>query len=38
MVKVIDVKQLSKQIDDYASKLRRLDVEIQALNFQTDLI
>ena len=38
MVTVIDVKQLSKQIDDYASKLRRLDVEIQALNFQTDLI
>ena len=38
MVTVIDVKQLSKQIDDYASKLRRLHVEIQALNFQTDLI
>lgn len=38
MVTVIDVKQLSKQIDDFASKLRRLDVEIQALNFQTDLI
>ena len=38
IVTVIDVKKLSKQIDDYASQLRRLDVDIQALNFQTDLI
>ena len=38
MVTVIDVKQLSKQIDDYASKLRKLDIEIQSLNFQTELI
>ena len=38
IVTVVDVKQLSKQIDEYATKLRKLDVEIQALNFQTELI
>ena len=38
MVTVIDVKQLSKQIDEYASKLRELDIEIQSLNFRTELI
>ena len=38
MVTVIDVKQLNKQIDDYSAKLRKLHIEIQALNFQTELI
>ena len=34
---VIDAKQLSKQIDDYSSSLRKLDIEIQSLNFSTEL-
>jgi hypothetical protein len=34
---VIDVKQLSKQIDDYSARLRKTDMEIQALNFLTEL-
>ena len=34
---VIDVKQLSKQIDDYSGRLRKLDMEIQGLNFLTEL-
>lgn len=34
---VIDAKQLSKQIDDYSSRLRKLDIEIQSLNFLTEL-
>lgn len=34
---VIDVKQLSKQIDDYSARLRKLDMEIQSLNFLTEL-
>ena len=34
---VIDVKQLSKQIDDYSGRLRKLDIEIQSLNFLTEL-
>ena len=38
MVTIVDVKQLSKQIDEYSTKLRKLDIEIQALNFQTELI
>lgn len=38
IVTIIDVKQLSKQIDDYSAKLRKLDMEIQALNFQTELV
>lgn len=38
MVTIVDVKQLSKQIDDYSAQLRKLDIEIQALNFQTELI
>jgi len=38
MVTTIDVKVLSKQIDDCAAKLRKLDIGIQALNFQTELI
>ena len=35
---VVDVKQLSKQIDTYSAQLRQLDIKIQSLNFQTDLI
>lgn len=38
MTTVVDVKRLSKMIDDYAAKLRVLDIEIQALNFQTELL
>jgi len=38
MVTVIDVKALGKQIDDYSAQLRKLDIEIQSLNFQTELI
>ncbi len=38
IVTIIDVKLLSKQIDDYSAKLRKLDMEIQALNFQTELV
>lgn len=34
---VIDAKQLSKQIDDYSACLRKLDIEIQSLNFLTEL-
>ena len=34
---VIDAKQLSKQIDDYSARLRKLDIEIQSLNFLTEL-
>ena len=37
MVTVVDVKALSKQIDDYSAQLRKLDIEIQSLNFQTEL-
>ena len=34
---VIDVKQLGKQIDDYSARLRKVDMEIQGLNFLTEL-
>ena len=34
---IIDAKQLSKQIDDYSGRLRKLDIEIQSLNFLTEL-
>ena len=37
MVTVIDVKALGKQIDDCSAQLRKLDIEIQSLNFQTEL-
>jgi vacuolar-type H+-ATPase subunit E/Vma4 len=30
-------EQLSKQIDDYSGRLRKLDIEIQSLNFLTEL-
>ena len=38
MVTIVDVKQLSNQIDEYSAKLRKLDIAIQTLNFQTELI
>ena len=38
MVTVVDVKQLGKLIDEYSAKLRQLDIEIQSLNFLTELI
>ena len=38
MVTVIDVKALSKQIDEYSAQLPKLDIEIQSLNFQTELV
>lgn len=37
-VTVIDVKALGKQIDDCSARLRQIDMEIQTLNFQTELI
>ena len=38
MVTVIDVKSLGKLVDRYSAQLRQLDIEIQALNFTTELI
>ena len=38
MLTTINVKQLRKQIDDYSVQLRKLDMEIQSMNFQTELI
>lgn len=38
MLTTINVKQLRKQIDDYSVQLRKLDLEIQSMNFQTELI
>ncbi len=35
---VIDVKALGKRIDDASAQLRKLDIEIQSLNFTYDLI
>ena len=37
-VTVVDVKAIGKQVDDCSARLRQLDMEIQALNFQTELI
>ena len=37
-VTTIDVKALRKQIDKLSSQLRQLDIEIQSINFSTDLI
>lgn len=38
MLTTINVKQLRKQIDEYSVQLRKLDMEIQSLNFLTDLV
>ena len=37
-VTTIDIKALRKQIDKLSSQLRQLDIEIQAINFATELI
>ena len=37
-VTVVDVKAIGKLVDDCSARLRQLDMEIQALNFQTELI
>ena len=36
-VTTVDVPALRKQIDSYSQQLRQLDIEIQALNFATEL-
>ena len=36
-VTTVDVPTLRKQIDTYSQQLRQLDMEIQALNFATEL-
>lgn len=38
MLTTINVKQLRKQIDEYSIQLRKLDMEIQSMNFQTELV
>ena len=38
MVTTIDIKPLSKKIDDLSKQLRELDMKIQTLNFTTELI
>lgn len=38
MVTTIDVKNLGREIDRYSQQLRKLDIEIQSLNFTTELI
>lgn len=37
-VRTIDIKDFHKQIDTYSKELRLLDLEIQSLNWQTDLL
>jgi len=37
-VSTIDVKALGKQVDKLSSRLRTLDVEIQSINFATELM
>ena len=37
-VTTIDVRALGKQIDKLSSQLRQLDVEIQSINFDTELM
>ena len=34
----VHVKAIGKLVDDCSARLRQLDMEIQALNFQTELI
>ncbi|MBR1406658.1 MAG: DIP1984 family protein [Bacteroidales bacterium] len=36
-VTIVDIPALRKQIDKYSKQLRELDMEIQALNFATEL-
>ena len=37
-VTVVDVKAIGKKVDECSAQLRQLDMEIQALNFQTELV
>ena len=37
-VTTVDVKDLGKQIDKLSAQLRQLDIEIQSINFSTELI
>lgn len=37
-VTTIDIKALRKQIDKLSAQLRQLDIEIQSINFSTELI
>ena len=37
-VTTVDVKAMRKQIDKLSSQLRQLDIEIQSINFSTELI
>ena len=37
-VTTVDVKDLRKQIDKLSAQLRQLDIEIQSINFSTELI
>ena len=37
-VTIVDVKALRKQMDTYSNQLRKLDMEIQTLNFQAELL
>ena len=37
-VTVVDVKAIGKQADECSAQLRQLDMEIQSLNFQTELV
>ena len=37
-VTTVDVKALRKQIDKLSAQLRQLDIEIQSINFSTELI
>ena len=37
-VTVVDVKAIGKKVDECSAQLRQLDMEIQSLNFQTELV
>ena len=37
-VSTIDIKALNKQIDHFSQELRKLDMQIQATNFEVDLV
>ena len=38
MVRLVDVAQLRRDIDQYAKQLRELDTRIQGLNWTTELV
>ena len=37
-VTIVDVKAIGKKVDECSAQLRQLDMEIQSLNFQTELV